>query len=87
MLLHAQDGVGINTTEPRTTLEVAGDTHISGAINVGSLKPVTTIDNTALLGQIGTNEIKELNVAAEGVAMAYFKNIRSLICLGIGSLT
>lgn len=65
--------VGINTTNPRTTLEVAGDTHIDGAINVGSLNPVTTIDNTALLGQIGTNHVKELNVNTEGVAIAYFQ--------------
>lgn len=72
-LLHSQDGVGINTTEPRTTLEVAGDTHIDGAIKVGILNQVSDTDNAALLGQIGTDFVKELNVGAAGVAIAFFQ--------------
>jgi len=68
--------VGINTTTPRTTLEVAGDTYIDGFINVGSLSPVTTIDNTAMLGQIENDYIKELNVNTEGVAIAYFQEYK-----------
>ncbi len=71
--LHAQDGVGVNTTTPRTTLEVAGDTHINGAINVNVLNQVSDSDNTAILGQIDTDFIKELNVNAAGTAIAYFQ--------------
>lgn len=71
--LHAQDGVGINTENPRTMLEVAGDTHVAGAIRIDSLNTSKTIDTPALLGQDGTGFVKELNTAAAGSALAYFQ--------------
>lgn len=76
-LLHSQvDRVGINTTTPRTTLEVAGDMNINGAIQVDMLNSVQSGDENALLGQVGTGFIKELDVAEEGVAIAYFQEYR-----------
>jgi hypothetical protein len=75
-LIQAQDGVGINTENPRTTLEVAGDTHISGSIQVGDLGTTTASDTPALLGQDGTGFVKELSTAAAGAAVAYFQEYR-----------
>ncbi len=74
--LHAQDGVGINTENPRTTLEVAGDAHISGTIRIDSLNTSKATDTPALLGQDGTGFIKELSTAAAGSAIAYFQEYR-----------
>ena len=76
-LLYSQvDKVGINTTNPRTALEVAGDMNIVGAIQVDTLNSVQSGDGNTLLGQVGTGFIKELDVAEEGVAIAYFQEYR-----------
>lgn len=65
--------VGINTTNPRTTLEVAGDVNIDGAINVDVINAIQDGEEGYLLTQTQTNFIKELSSAGQGNALAYFQ--------------
>ena len=65
--------VGINTTTPRTTLEVAGNTIIDGTINVNNIDVVQNEDVSYLLTQNQGNMIKELNTTQVGNALAYFQ--------------
>lgn len=53
--------VGINTTTPRTTLEVAGNTTINGAINIENLGVIQDLDVPYLLTQNQGEVVKELN--------------------------
>lgn len=65
--------VGINTTNPRTTLEVAGDVNIDGAINVDVINAVQDGEEGYLLTQTQTDYIRELSSAGQGNALAYFQ--------------
>jgi len=59
-LLHSQ--VGINTTNPRKTLEVAGDVVISNDISVGTLNPLEDGDENTFLVQNSNLTLRSLNV-------------------------
>ncbi len=64
--------VGINTTTPRKTLEVAGDAVISGAIDVRNLKDLQDSDTTTFVKQDPDGSVVSLNVSnPTGAALAY----------------
>lgn len=66
--------VGINTPNPRATLEVAGDALISGGIEIGSYDTLSDNDISTFLIQEGDNSLKSLNVSnPTGVALAYIQ--------------
>lgn len=66
--------VGINTTNPRTTLEVAGDMKISDNLEIGSLDPLLDGDTSSFLIQDSGNSFKSLDVSnPTGVALAYIQ--------------
>ncbi|MDT0293163.1 hypothetical protein ACFQ3R_09165 [Mesonia ostreae] len=76
-ILQAQtDNVGINTTNPRTKLEVGGDMNVNGGIQINELNPVGATDKSILLGQQGDGFVKELDAGVEGTAIAYFQEYR-----------
>ena len=68
--------VGINTTNPRTTLEVAGNTTINGAVIVENLGVVQDSDVPYLLTQNQGEVVKELNTTYVGNALAYFQEYK-----------
>ena len=72
----AESGVGINTTNPRTTLEVAGDTYMVGDLDIATINPILQTDKVALLGQIGGDFVKDLSTQSTGAAIAYFQQYR-----------
>ena len=66
--------VGINTTNPRTTLEVAGDAEITGSLTIGNYDPLTDGEASTFLIQDENDneEIKTLDVSnPTGAALAY----------------
>ena len=67
--------VGINTTEPRTMLEVAGDASIQGGdLKVAEIRSIQDGDQGHLLAQTQDNLIKDLDIInQDGVALAYFQ--------------
>ena len=70
--LHSQ--VGINTTNPRTTLEVAGDLNISNGIEIGNYSGIKDAETSTFLIQETSNQIKSLDVSnPTGVALAYIQ--------------
>lgn len=69
-------GVGINTTEPRTTLEVGGDMYISEEIKINQLNTVESTDQAVLLAQTAGDFIKESDATQTGAAIAYFQEYR-----------
>lgn len=76
-ILQAQtDNVGINTTDPRTKLEVGGDMNVNGGIQINELNAVGMADQSVLLGQLGDGLVKELDAGVEGTAIAYFQEYR-----------
>ena len=73
-LLHSQvDGVGINTTNPRTTLEVAGDANISSDIKINTINDIESDDEVTFLIQTGTDFVRDMDANAGGKAIAYFQ--------------
>lgn len=75
--------VGINTTNPRTTLEVAGDTYIDGAIKVNGINHIQDFDEASFLAHTGTQFIKELDAGpGNGHVIAYFQEYRLRNMLG-----
>src|SRR5690554_392184 len=68
--------VGINTTTPRTTLEVAGNTTINGAINIENLGVIQDLDVPYLLTQNQGEVVKELNTIYVGNSLAYFQEYK-----------
>lgn len=66
--------VGINTTTPRKTLEVAGDMATSGAVDVGVYNPLVDGNSSTFLIQEADNSIKTLDVSnPTGAALAYIQ--------------
>ena len=67
--------VGINTTEPRTTLEVAGDVYVDGAIKVEGVNNVLNNQAASFLVETQANFIEELDASEEGsgLVIAYFQ--------------
>ncbi|MBT8261548.1 MAG: hypothetical protein KJO05_01920 [Bacteroidia bacterium] len=66
--------VGINTTNPRKTLEVAGDMTILNGLEITNFTPQRDTDTTTFLIQEGDNSIKSLDVSnPTGVALAYIQ--------------
>lgn len=84
--IQAQSGVGINTTNPRKTLEVAGDMKISGAttgrIKVTTIRDINATDVAAFLIQDSNNYVKDVTTNVDGVALAYFQQYRLSNMLG-----
>lgn len=68
--LHAQ--VGINTTNPRKTLEVAGDMQISDSIDITVFHHLSDGDTSTFLVQNEFDQIKTLDVSnPTGAALGY----------------
>ncbi|MBT8256247.1 MAG: hypothetical protein KJO23_06885 [Bacteroidia bacterium] len=66
--------VGIGTTTARTTLEVAGDTEISGNVQIGTFKPLNDNETSSFLIQETDSSIKSLDVSnPTGAALAYIQ--------------
>jgi hypothetical protein len=66
--------VGINTTTPRKTLEVANDMKISDNLDIGTLDPLLDGDTSSFLIQDSGNSFKSLDVSnPTGVALAYIQ--------------
>ncbi len=66
--------VGINTTNPRTTLEVAGDAMISGTVEIGNYNALSDGEESTFLIQDSQDEIKSLDVSnPTGAALAYIQ--------------
>jgi hypothetical protein len=64
--------VGVNTTNPRKTLEVAGDMEISGSVDIGTYNPLSDTDTSSFLIQESDNSVKSLDVSnPTGIALAY----------------
>src|SRR5690606_36197876 len=73
-VVHAQTaGVGINTTEPRTTLEVAGDAFVNGKVLVETIDVITQAEEVTFLIQNQGDFVKEINATGDGLAIAYFQ--------------
>ncbi len=66
--------VGINTTTPRTTLEVGGSMLISNDLEIGIIKSMDDQDNSTFLIQDLQNDIKTLDVSnPTGAALGYIQ--------------
>ncbi|MBZ0326119.1 MAG: hypothetical protein K8F54_00810 [Altibacter sp.] len=66
--------VGINTPNPRTTLEVAGDMNISSDLEITNYNTLSNVDSSTFLIQETDNSIKSLDVSnPTGVALAYIQ--------------
>jgi len=73
-LAHSQTAgnVGINTSEPRKTLEVGGDVIISGDLNVLTFDSVNDGDEVDFIKQEASNSIVSLNLEnSPSAALAY----------------
>lgn len=72
-LLFSQ-GVGINTDNPRATLEVAGDMSISNSLDIGSVTSLEDTDTSTFLVQRNGGYIKSLDVSnPTGAALGYIQ--------------
>jgi hypothetical protein len=66
--------VGINTTEPRKTLEVGGDMRISEDIDIGIINALSNEDAATFLIQNNQNNIQVLDVSnPTGAALGYIQ--------------
>ncbi|MCR9181575.1 MAG: hypothetical protein NXH73_01500 [Flavobacteriaceae bacterium] len=66
--------VGINTTSPRTTLEVGGSTLISDDLEIGIIKSMNDFDASTFLIQDIDNKIRALDVSnPTGAALGYIQ--------------
>jgi hypothetical protein len=66
--------VGINTTTPRTTLEVGGSMLISDDLEIGIIKSMDDLDASTFLIQNNTNSLKALDVSnPTGAALGYIQ--------------
>jgi hypothetical protein len=63
---------GINTTNPRTTLEVAGEMEITGNYEIGEFNALEDTDTSTFLVQDNYNKLKGLDVSdPTGAALGY----------------
>lgn len=70
----SQNAVGIGTTTPRTTLEIAGGMIISQKLELLRKEAMTDIDSSTFLIQNGVDEIKILDVSnPTGAALGYIQ--------------
>jgi len=66
--------VGINTTTPRTTLEVGGDAIISETLDINNFSSLTANEDSTFLVQDSNNDLKSLDVSnPTGAALAYIQ--------------
>lgn len=66
--------VGINTTSPRTTLEVAGDMEVSNSVDIGTVFPLKSSDTNTFIVQRNGGYIKSLDVSnPTGAALGYIQ--------------
>ncbi len=66
--------VGINTTTPRTTLEVGGSTLISDDLEIGIIKSMDDLDASTFLIQDVDNKVRALDVSnPTGAALGYIQ--------------
>lgn len=66
--------VGINTTNPRTTLEVGGDMLIQESLDIGSIPKLTDSDDATFLKQNPDGTIKAIDVShPTGAALGYIQ--------------
>lgn len=72
-ITYSQTGVGINTTNPRTTLEVGGDMKVDGDISIKTINRSTSRDEGTFLIQTNESFVKDLQASGEGFAIAYFQ--------------
>lgn len=64
--------VGINTTTPRATLEVAGDAKISNQLDINVIEALQSTDVPTLLNKDSNNKTRALDVTSPtGVALGY----------------
>src|SRR5690554_164399 len=70
---YSQTGVGINTTDPRTTLEIGGDMNVDGDISIKTINRSTSRDEGTFLIQTNESLVKDLHASGEGFAIAYFQ--------------
>lgn len=65
---------GINTTHPRKTLEVGGNMHVNGSIEIGTVKPLKDSESSTFLIQDTDNTIKAMDVSnPTGSALGYIQ--------------
>ncbi|WP_031428186.1 hypothetical protein [Flavimarina sp. Hel_I_48] len=70
----AQNSIGIGTTTPRTTLEVAGGMVVSGTLDIKEKRDMLDSDNSTFLIQNDIDEIKTLDVSnPTGAALGYIQ--------------
>lgn len=70
----AQNGVGIGTTTPRKTLEVAGNVKISDKIEIVQIDSLANEDKSTFLIQDASLKIKALDVSnPTGAALGYIQ--------------
>lgn len=67
------NGVGINTTNPRKTLEVAGNANVDGKVRVQIIDELTQNEDVTFLIQNQNNFVKEIDASGNGLAIAYFQ--------------
>lgn len=73
-LFSAYSQIGINTTNPRETLEVGGDMKISESILVKTIAPLNDTDTSTFLIQDENDFIKTLDVSnPTGAALGYIQ--------------
>jgi hypothetical protein len=66
--------VGINTTNPRVTLEIAGDVKVSGNLEITSYKDQEDNESSTFLLQEPTDQIKSIDVSnPTGAALGYIQ--------------
>lgn len=66
--------VGINTTTPRTTLEVGGSSLISDDLEIGIIKSMDDLDASTFLIQDVDNKVRALDVSnPTGAALGYIQ--------------
>lgn len=73
-IMCSQNAVGIGTTTPRTTLEIAGGMIISQELDLLRKEAMTDTDISTFLIQDGVDEIKTLDVSnPTGAALGYIQ--------------
>lgn len=73
-LTNVQAQVGINTTSPRKTLEVAGNMKISDSIEIGQINALKDFDTSTFLIQDDQHFIKTLDISNPvGSALGYIQ--------------